>query len=132
LRTCFAWQGTAWHARRPKRTPAFAALLVHIRDIRAELAQHNSRLTAVESHTAQSQSDQERGRLHEKIAEVYSLPELRLLSARMNVNHEDLDGSGLADTALALVMWAARHGRLQSLLAALVQERPHVCWSDYA
>jgi hypothetical protein len=112
--------------------PDFSAILVHIRDLRAELARINSRVSALRSMEFPSEPGTAvSGRLHEAIAEYYNLAELRMLAAALGLNHEELDGEGLGDTALELVLWMRRHGRLEALLTALAAQRPHVNWSGY-
>jgi hypothetical protein len=103
---------------------------MHIRDIRAEMARLGSKVKAVELRLAESPSGDMPAHLHDAIADAYNLAELRLLAAGLGLNHEELNGEGLTDTALSLVMWSRRHGRLPALLAALREQRPHVCW-DY-
>jgi len=69
--------------------------------------------------------------LHEAIADCYNLAELRLLAAALGLNYEELSGDGLTDAALALALWAGRHGKTAALLTALAAQRPHVDWSGF-
>lgn len=112
--------------------PDFSAILVHVRDMRAEIARLNHRVSALRSTVSPSVDEVAlSGRLHETIADYYNLAELRLLAADLGLNHEELNGEGVGDTALALVLWAGRHGRTAALMTILADQRPHVCWSDY-
>ena len=112
--------------------PDFGAILMHIRDLRAELARLNHRVSALRSMELPSEPGAAvPGRLHEAIAETYNLAELRLLAEGLGLNHEELDGNGLGDTALELVLWMRRHGRLEALLTALAAQRSHVNWRAY-
>lgn len=112
--------------------PDFSAILMHIRDLRAELARLTHRVNGLRLMESPSEPGAAvSSRLHEAIAEYYNLAELRMLAAGLGLNHEEIGGDGLGDTALELVLWMRRHGRLEALLKALGEQRPHVNWGVY-
>lgn len=118
--------------------PDFGALLVHIRDMRAEIARINTRVDTLSQRLVVSPSPPEVAAglspvnmLHEAIADCYNLAELRLLATDLGLNYEELNGSGLTDMSLSLVLHMGRHGKTAALLTELAAQRPHVNWSGY-
>lgn len=111
--------------------PAFAAILGHIRDLRAEIARLNNRMDAIEARPEAADCPPAAARLHDAIAGTFNRSELRSLAHALEVDAEDLNGEGLNDQALALVLHMRRRGRLGALIQELKGQRPHVQWESY-
>ncbi|MBE2223141.1 MAG: hypothetical protein IAF02_16485 [Anaerolineae bacterium] len=110
----------------------FGALLIHIREIRAELAQLSTRVDGLERKrkpAAPKQTDQ--NLLHDAISNSYNTAELRFLATKLDIPFEDIKGDGRTEAALNLVLFMRRRGQLSALISVLTEERPHVCWSNY-
>lgn len=67
-------------------------------------------------------------RLHELLAQHFSLEELRTLCFRLNLDIADLPGEGKSAKARELVTYMERRGRTAELIAAAKRERDHVNW----
>jgi len=68
--------------------------------------------------------------LFQKVDRAFNESELRDLCFQLNVDYEDLEGSGKRDKARELVTWMSRHSRLPDLTALATQLRPKVNWQD--
>lgn len=120
-----------WRGLRKRPTGDFNAVLNHIREIRAELARLASRVDGIEARGVAAGRLPADGLLHDAIAQAFSLGELRSLAFGLEVDAEELNGEGLSDQALALVLYMRRRGRLGALLKELQAQRPHVKWNTY-
>ena len=109
----------------------FGALLTHIRELRAEIARLNTRLEALENAQTPSIPPAVNPRLHEAVSNYFNLAELRALGAALDVDIEKLQGEGLGDLSLALVLYMRRRGSLKELLLELQRQRPHIKWENY-
>lgn len=69
-------------------------------------------------------------RLLEKVDKAYNESELRELAFRLQVDYEDLGGTGKRDQVRELIVFMQRHGRLAELVALVQQMRPKVRWDD--
>lgn len=67
-------------------------------------------------------------RLHELLAQHFSLEELRTLCFRLGLDIADLPGEGKSAKARELVTYMERRGRTAELIAAAKRERDHVNW----
>ncbi len=65
------------------------------------------------------------------IARHFNVEEIKHLSFGLEIDPSVLDGVGCNGKARELVLYCDRHGRLEDLLAAVVQERPLAPW-EYA
>lgn len=120
------------HGLRQRPISDFGALLTHIRELRAEIARLTSRIEALEDHPASFTPPAiVPRRLHEAVSEHFNLAELRALGAALDVDTEKLQGDGLDDLSLALILYMRRRGRLKALLLELQQQRPHIEWENY-
>ena len=106
----------------------FGALLVHVRDIRAELASLSYRVAAIENGRGVAAVS---ARLHDAVAQYFSGAELRMLAHEAGADIEEIGGEGLTEQALNLVLWARRRGRGVALLGLLAAKRPAVDWGAY-
>jgi len=70
------------------------------------------------------------GRLHELLAQHFSLEELRTLCFRLGLDIADLPGEGKSAKARELVTYMERRGRTAELIAAEKRERPHIDWDS--
>jgi tetratricopeptide (TPR) repeat protein len=66
--------------------------------------------------------------LHHNLVEAYSLEELRLLCASLDIPYEHLRGESLPDRALSLLQYADKRDRLPDLVAQCARERPNLAW----
>jgi hypothetical protein len=69
--------------------------------------------------------------LHEQIKSAFNSEELSQFCFLLGVDDEDLAGSTKAMKALALQQFMQRVGRMNELLVALKQERPHLDLTSY-
>jgi len=111
--------------------PAFAAILVHVRDIRAELARLSSRVDGIESAQPGNRPGESSKLLHSEIAQYFNLAELDQLMYGIDIDIEEVNGDGIMDRALKLALYARRHGRWHDLICELMRHRPHVDWRKY-
>lgn len=66
--------------------------------------------------------------LRDRIADSFDMEGLRLLTADLHVRWDELRGERLTPRVQDLVTQLAQQGRLEELVAALEQQRPHVTW----
>lgn len=66
--------------------------------------------------------------LHQNLVAAFSLEELRLLAASVDIPWDHLRGEALPDRALSLLIYADKHGRMASLVAECARERPKLKW----
>lgn len=69
-------------------------------------------------------------RLHELLAQHFSLDELRTLCFRLNLDIADLPGEGKSAKARELVTYVERRGRTAELIVEAKRERDHVNWDS--
>jgi hypothetical protein len=69
-------------------------------------------------------------RLRQLLVEHFDESELRDLTFDLNVDYENLGGSGKSDKARALIGYLKRRGRLEELITLAQRRRSHVAWTD--
>ncbi len=69
-------------------------------------------------------------KLSDQIAEYFNAEELADLCFRLGIDFENLPGGTRAARARELIDYCRRHGRLDELVAASRQLRPHVPWPE--
>ncbi len=70
------------------------------------------------------------GKLLEYLDHYFSLDEMKTLCLILGVDYDDLGGDGQRGKARELIQHMQRRGRLDQLVAAVQQERPHLNFSD--
>jgi hypothetical protein len=65
-----------------------------------------------------------------QLAKSFDLQELAGLAHDVDIDIEELDGSGKLDTCRRLVAYAMRREKLDSLLEVAAKERPEVNWKE--
>lgn len=69
-------------------------------------------------------------KLYQKIDRHFDESELQDLCFRLNVDFDNLPGSGKRDKARELVKFMDRHGRLPQLVETAAKLRLHIAWQD--
>ncbi len=67
-------------------------------------------------------------RLYQLITELFGIAEMDELAAMAGVPPESFSGDERPSRALSLVQYAARHGKLEELVAACRKKRPRAKW----
>jgi hypothetical protein len=70
-------------------------------------------------------------KLHDAIAESFNILELQSLIFDLGLNSENHEPYGnIHDKALSVVLFMSRYGRMEDLITALSQARPHIKWDE--
>lgn len=69
-------------------------------------------------------------RLRQLLVEHFDESELRDLTFDLDIDYENLGGSGKSDKARALIGYLKRRGRLGELITLAQRRRSHVAWTD--
>lgn len=69
-------------------------------------------------------------KLHERMAEVYDLNEIKLLCFSLGVDYDELAGNTKSLKIEALITFLRRRGRLDELTARAKEDRPHIDWPE--
>ncbi|MCP4361659.1 MAG: hypothetical protein GY796_26915 [Chloroflexi bacterium] len=74
----------------------------------------------------QTETAVSKGKLHQVLVENFSEQELRELCFNFDLRYEELSGTSIREKALELLTYFDRRGRIDELIAACVNLRPHV------
>lgn len=67
-------------------------------------------------------------KLRDQLMIYFNQSELRNLCFDLGINHEEVAGETLGDSARELVAYCRRHGMVDKLVVRCRELRPHVAW----
>ena len=67
-------------------------------------------------------------KLRDQLTIYFNQSELRNLCFDLNINHEEIAGETLGDSARELVAYCRRHGMIDVLVHRCCELRPHAVW----